>query len=92
MTSMFNRCSSLKNIDLSNFNTQNVENMNSMFSGCSSLVYANLYNFNPTIFHKKQYILKSGDPFYIFSGCSALKGNILIKDCEIRKIVKSLSN
>ena len=34
---MFCRCSSLTKIDLSNFNTKNVTNMNCMFFGCSSL-------------------------------------------------------
>ena len=34
---MFNGCSSLTNIDLSNFNTIDVSNMGDMFNGCSSL-------------------------------------------------------
>ena len=34
---MFYGCSSLININLSNFNTQNVTNMRWMFYGCSSL-------------------------------------------------------
>ena len=37
MNYMFYDCSSLKNIDLSNFNTQNVTDMSWMFSGCESL-------------------------------------------------------
>ena len=37
MEIIFYNCSSLKSIDLSSFNTSNVNNMNSMFSGCSSL-------------------------------------------------------
>ena len=32
---MFNGCSSLKELNLSNFNTNNVTNMEYMFSGCS---------------------------------------------------------
>ena len=32
---MFYGCSSLKELNLSNFNTNNVTNMNSMFSRCS---------------------------------------------------------
>jgi len=43
---MFNGCSSLKDINLSNFNTQNVINMNAMFERCSSLKEINLSNFN----------------------------------------------
>ncbi len=38
MRFMFNYCNSLTNIDLSNFNTQNVTNMSSMFDGCNSLI------------------------------------------------------
>ena len=34
---MFYDCKSLTNLDLSNFNTQNVTNMGEMFSGCNSL-------------------------------------------------------
>ena len=39
-------CSSLTNINLSNFNTNNVINMESMFQQCSSLTNINLSNFN----------------------------------------------
>ena len=34
---MFRECSSLNNLNLSNFNTQNVTDMAYMFYGCSSL-------------------------------------------------------
>ena len=43
---MFSGCSSLTNINLSNFNTQNVTDMRWMFSYCSSLTNINLSNFN----------------------------------------------
>ena len=43
---MFEGCSSLKEIDLYNFNTNNVTDMNQMFFGCSSLKKINLSNFN----------------------------------------------
>ena len=33
---MFSGCSSLKELNLTNFNTNNVTNMDSMFSGCSN--------------------------------------------------------
>ena len=36
----------IKKINLSNFNTNNVTNMNSMFYECSSLKELNLNNFN----------------------------------------------
>ena len=43
---MFSGCNSLKNFDLSNFNTQNIINMSLMFSGCNSLTNIDLSNFN----------------------------------------------
>ena len=43
---MFKDCSSLKKLNLNNFNTSNVINMNSMFYGCSSLEELNLNSFN----------------------------------------------
>ena len=43
---MFDLCESLKEINLSNFNTQNITNMDSMFCNCSSLKEINLSNFN----------------------------------------------
>ena len=46
MWGMFYNCSSFANINLSNFNTQNVTDMSSMFYNCSSLTNINLSNFN----------------------------------------------
>ena len=43
---MFHNCTSLSSLDLSNFNTQNVTNMQSMFSFCISLSSLDLSNFN----------------------------------------------
>jgi len=43
---MFQKCSSLNSIDLSNFNTNKVTDMDCMFNGCSSLISINLSNFN----------------------------------------------
>ena len=43
---MFYGCSSLKELNLSNFNTNNVTNMGYMFYGCSALKELNLSNFN----------------------------------------------
>ena len=43
---MFRGCSSLKELNLNNFNTNNVTNMSYMFGGCSSLKELNLINFN----------------------------------------------
>ena len=46
MGEMFYGCLSLKEINLSNFNTNNVNNMGGMFWGCSSLKEINLSSFN----------------------------------------------
>ena len=46
MSYMFSGCFSLKNLNLFNFNTQNVKDMSYMFSGCSSLTNLDLSNFN----------------------------------------------
>ena len=42
---MFLGCSSLKELNLNNFNTNNVTNMNDMFYRCSLLKELNLNNF-----------------------------------------------
>ena len=42
MNNIFYECDSLTNIDLSNFNTQNVINMSGMFYKCNSLIKNNL--------------------------------------------------
>ena len=46
MRSMFNKCISLKELNISNFNTTNVTNMSFMFSKCSSLKELYISNFN----------------------------------------------
>ena len=43
---MFSECSSLAELNLDNFNSNNVTNMSYMFVGCSSLKELNLNNFN----------------------------------------------
>ena len=43
---MFNECSSLTSLNLSNFNTNNVKDMSYMFNKCSSLTSLDLSNFN----------------------------------------------
>ena len=45
MDDMFNSCSSLANIDVSNFETSNVTQMDDMFNGCSSLTSIDVSNF-----------------------------------------------
>ena len=61
---MFFQCKSLKQLNLSNFNTYNVTNMHCMPYECSSLNEINLSNFNAN---------NVIDMFYKFDGCSLLK-------------------
>ena len=58
---MFSGCSSLKELNLINFNTNNVTDMSGMFSGCSSLNELNLDNFDTD---------NVTDMWYMFYGCS----------------------
>jgi surface protein len=46
MNSMFNGCSGLTSLNLSNFNTEKVTDMNRMFEGCSGLTELDLSKFN----------------------------------------------
>ena len=61
---MFRNCSSLQSIDLSSFNTSNVEDMACMFDGCSFLKSIELYSFNTS---------KVKDIGGMFSNCSSLQ-------------------
>ena len=63
MDYMFNGCSALKSLDLTNFNTAKVTVMGNMFNGCSALTSLDLTNFNTAN-------VESMD--YMFNGCSAL--------------------
>ena len=60
---MFNGCSALSSLDLSNFNTAIVTNMSYMFSDCSTLSSLDLSNFNTAIV---------SDMSLMFGGCSVL--------------------
>lgn len=64
MTSMFENCSSLKEIDLSNFETKNVYYMNDMFMNCSSLKTIDTSKFNT---------VKVKDMQFMFYNCSSLQ-------------------
>ena len=46
MTTMFNGCSSLQTLDVSNFDTSMVTNMNNMFHSCSNLTTLDVSNFD----------------------------------------------
>ena len=60
---MFNGCSKLTSLDLSNFDTSNVTNMGSMFYECDNLVKLDLSNFDTSN------VTKMGGIFY---NCSSL--------------------
>jgi len=78
---MFSGCSSLKNLDLSNFNTQNATNMSFIFSGCSSLNNLNISNFNT------QNVTNMDG---MFDGCSSLKmDNVITNDNKILNYLKN---
>mgnify|MGYP002626851517 CR=1 FL=1 len=61
---MFSECSSLININLSNFNTKNVKDMSMMFNGCSSLKNLDLISFDTQ---------NVTDMSWMFCGCSSLQ-------------------
>ena len=64
MTSMFEKCTKITSIDLSNINAHNVQSMKNIFSSCSSLETINFNNF------KAQNIKNMNG---LFNGCSSLK-------------------
>ena len=63
MDNMFNGCSALKSLDLTNFNTANVTEMDNMFNGCSALTSLDLTKFNTA---NVEFM------YHMFDGCSAL--------------------
>ena len=52
MSNMFHGCSSLKSINLLNFNTQNVRDMQDIFARCSSLKKDNIISSDRRIFEE----------------------------------------
>ena len=63
MSEMFQNCSKLTSLNVSNFDTSNVTNMRYMFYNCSSLTSLNVSNFNTS---------KVTDMKWMFSYCSSL--------------------
>ena len=63
MDNMFNGCSALKSLDLTNFNTAKVTDMGNMFKGCSALTSLDLTNFNTA---NVEFM------YHMFDRCSAL--------------------
>ena len=82
MGSMFSRCSSLTELDLSNFNTETVTNMIGMFSGCSSLTKLDLSKFNT------EKVTNMSD---MFLECSSLQTVTFNKNLN-NKIIDQLGN
>ena len=64
MNSMFEECSSLREIDLSNFNANKLINKKFMFNGCSTLKKINIRNFR---------LNDSYNTDNVFSGCFSLE-------------------
>jgi surface protein len=63
MSAMFQNCSKSTNLNLNNFNTENVNNMNAMFNNCSNLLTLHISNFKTN---------KVEDMKYIFNNCTKL--------------------
>ena len=77
MKGMFYGYSSLKELNLNNFKTNNVTDMSYMFNGCSTLKELNLNNF------KTNNVI---DMSYMFSKCSdEFKLNLKIKFNEFKE-------
>ena len=70
MKKMFSNCESINELNLSNFDIHNVDNMTYMFEGCNSLCKLNISNFNI----KKGALIKG-----MFDNCPHLKKNSKIK-------------
>ena len=73
---LFADCTLLKKVDLSNFNTEKVTNMNSMFNGCKLLNEINLANINTQ---------NVTDMACFFRGCESLK-NIDVSNFNTEKV------
>ena len=83
---MFDGDSSLKEINLSNFNTQNIIDMSYLFNDCSSLTNIDISNFNV------QDSSKIVDINFMFENCSSLNlKNVIVDDIKILvELYKSL--
>ena len=77
MTKLFFNCFSLIDLDISNFNTLNVKNMNEMFYGCSSIKILNLSHF---VTNNVENLEK------MFYGCSSLT-SINLSNFDTSKVI-----
>ena len=66
MRFMFNNCTSLSSLDVSNFNTSNVTDMNYMFSNCNSLSSLDVSNFDTSK------VINMSGMFYNCTGLTSL--------------------
>ena len=77
MFGMFSICSALKELNLSNFKTDNVTKMGDMFYGCSALKELNISNFNTN---------NVTDMDRMFAGCSTkLQNKIRVQYKNIKE-------
>lgn len=76
MSSAFMNCKELRELDLSMFNTQYVENMEKLFLNCNKLVKLDVRRFNT------KNVKKMDD---IFKWCSSLK-ELKIKEIDMRNV------
>jgi len=75
MSYVFYACSSLKELNISNFDTDNAYDISCMFYGCSTLEQLDISNF------RTESIMNIRD---IFVGCKSLK-NLKCLDAKIRE-------
>lgn len=80
LNSMFSNCSSLTTLDLSNFDTSNVQYMESMFSNCPSLITLDLSSFNTS---------KVTNMSSMFNYCSKLSNLTLGNDWSSNSSISS---
>lgn len=106
MSNMFSYCSSLTELDLSNFDTSNVTNMRGMFDNCGNLTSLDLSNFdtsNVTDMNSMFYYCQSltsldlsgfETPPYVRSIYRMFKGCDKLKNliCSDSKILKEFRN
>lgn len=97
MYRMFNRCTSLTSLDLSNFNTENVTTMYEMFKECTLLTSLDVSNFNTSgvtnmsyMFYNCKYLtdiigtidmIKATNVSVMFSYCQKLE-NVTLKNIK----------
>ena len=77
MPSMFFGCSSMTEIDLSNFDTKKVTNMSAMFQRCSKLTNINISSFDTSNITNMS---------NMFNGCSSLEGTLDLSHFNMQNV------